>query len=350
MFAGAAREAVFSNSDVIARIEREFIPVALKAGMVRNPPSGVEGQLYQELKRTQPVTQGICTMNSSGKVLAWSVMFDGNESVLGFLDHVADRFEETPDAAKPVMAERFMRFPVHKLDDMPNREGELEFPLEHECLGDLPRPKGSILTKVVGRALDANGLPLSNARVQENYIEDRFSVPLSFQQTLGDAAKATGGDAFRIPNAFARLLVQNAYLGMLDVMPIGDALIRAKTTKADIVLWARRTGETQLQIWGTSDVSAHQDERGNRGDSRIWEHDITLEWQGAIEFNDDDHSAISKLTFIAVGSERLSWNRGSDQEDGLQNVADLPAGRRIDFQGKVRYGMMSETGEAYELN
>ena len=32
--------------------------------------------------------------------------------------------------------------------------------------------------------------------------------------------------------------------------------------------------------------------------------------------------------------------------DGLQDVADLPAGRRIDFKGKVRYGMQSETLEA----
>ena len=31
------------------RINKEFIPVALKAGMVNNPPRGMEGQLYAEI-------------------------------------------------------------------------------------------------------------------------------------------------------------------------------------------------------------------------------------------------------------------------------------------------------------
>ena len=86
MFAGAAREAVFSNPDVIARIEKGFIPVALKAGKVMNPPAGIEGALYREFKRTQPAPQGICVANSSGKALVWALMFEDDPSVLKFLD------------------------------------------------------------------------------------------------------------------------------------------------------------------------------------------------------------------------------------------------------------------------
>ena len=42
MFAGAVREAVFSNPDVIRRVNADFVPVALKAGLVNNPPDDEE--------------------------------------------------------------------------------------------------------------------------------------------------------------------------------------------------------------------------------------------------------------------------------------------------------------------
>ena len=54
MFAGAAREAVFSNPNVVRRVNQEFIPVALKAGMINNPPRGIEGELYAEIARSKP--------------------------------------------------------------------------------------------------------------------------------------------------------------------------------------------------------------------------------------------------------------------------------------------------------
>ena len=52
MFAGAAREAVFSNPVVVRRVNDEFIPIALKAALVNNPPPGVEGDLYAEIARS----------------------------------------------------------------------------------------------------------------------------------------------------------------------------------------------------------------------------------------------------------------------------------------------------------
>ncbi len=81
MFAGAAREAVFSNPEVARRIKADFVPVALKAGLVNNPPVGPEGLLYREIGRSKPAPQGICVANSDGKVLDWALMFDGDKSV-----------------------------------------------------------------------------------------------------------------------------------------------------------------------------------------------------------------------------------------------------------------------------
>jgi hypothetical protein len=49
VFAGAAREAVFSQDEVVRRVNEQFVPVALKAGHINNPPTAIEGQLYAEI-------------------------------------------------------------------------------------------------------------------------------------------------------------------------------------------------------------------------------------------------------------------------------------------------------------
>ena len=178
MFAGAAREAVFSNPNVIARIEKDFIPVALKAGTVQNPPPGIEGRLYREFKRTQPAPQGICVANSSGKALAWALMFEDDDSVLGFFDHAKSRYEKHP--AGSVDTERFRRFPKHKMDDLPGDGGVGNIPEGHgehdRCPGHLRQSPGALSGKIVGRAYGEDGKPLSDARTQDNYVEDIFEI------------------------------------------------------------------------------------------------------------------------------------------------------------------------------
>ena len=72
MFAGAAREAVFAQPEVIRRVHADFVPVALKAALVNRPPDDQEGLLYREIGRSKPGPQGICVVNSAGKVLAWT--------------------------------------------------------------------------------------------------------------------------------------------------------------------------------------------------------------------------------------------------------------------------------------
>ena len=53
-----AREAIFSNPDVIRRVNADFVPVALKAGLVNHPPDDDEGRLYREIGRSKPVPAG----------------------------------------------------------------------------------------------------------------------------------------------------------------------------------------------------------------------------------------------------------------------------------------------------
>ena len=50
----------------------DFVPVALKAGVVNNPPYDEEGRLYREIGRSKVLPQGICVINSACKVLAWT--------------------------------------------------------------------------------------------------------------------------------------------------------------------------------------------------------------------------------------------------------------------------------------
>ena len=98
-----------------ARVNADFVPVALKAGLVNNPPYDEEGRLYREIGRSKVLPQGICVINSAGKVLAWTAMFDDDQSVLAFLDHCTQRFAQFPDARKP--------FPAERYPEVPEREG-----------------------------------------------------------------------------------------------------------------------------------------------------------------------------------------------------------------------------------
>jgi hypothetical protein len=122
---------VFANPEVVRRVNAEFIPVALKAAMVNNPPSGIEGDLYAEIGRSKPASQGICTINFDGKVLSWTLSFDDHKSILKFLDHVRDRYEEQPDARESVTAERFMNFSSRPLSDVPDNKRRITIPENH---------------------------------------------------------------------------------------------------------------------------------------------------------------------------------------------------------------------------
>jgi hypothetical protein len=309
-----------------------------------NPPGGIEGEIYRDLKRTQPAAQGICVLNSSGKPLAWSLMFEDDASVLGFLDHAGARYADFSDASMPVATERFIRFPSAKIDDVADSGERHVIPDFHPegevCPGVIPVEDGALLARVVGRRVDAGGQPLSDARTQDNYIEDRFEIPRALQRAFVEAAKDSGGEAFRIPNAMARLLATNAYLGQLDVNPLGGESVGASATREDLRLWAKSVDGSRIELWGESNVSGGQSDKGGRTDGRQWEHRVTLDWRGVIVPGSD--GMIQEIAILAEGTERLRWGNAEHYHGVANPVANLPAGRPIDFEGRVRYGLRAK--------
>src|SRR5205807_4773065 len=101
-----------------------------------------------------PAPQGICVVNSAGKVLDWALMFDDDGSVVGFLDHAANRFAQYPDARQPVAAERYMRYPSMKLGDVEDSVVVAPVVARHapgtSCPATPALQRGTVLARVFG--------------------------------------------------------------------------------------------------------------------------------------------------------------------------------------------------------
>ena len=354
MFAGAAREVVFSNREVVRRVNEEFIPVALKAAMVNDPPRGVEGELYAEIGRSKPVPQGICTATSNGKVLAWALSFDNDASILKFLDHVVSRYKKAADAQKPVIAERFMRFPSHKLSDVEDTGKPIKIPEQHAKHDRCPaRPaleKGTLVGRIIGRPLDDKGRPIADTIRQEDYMEARLEIAIAYQEQLATAINQASGKRFRIPDAFARSMISHAFLGQLDVNPLGDVPGSRNNSRR----W-EFTGQaidsvdaeiTRVRIEGESNVEGRQDTgQTPRSDGRLWEHRVTLKWQGYADVKDN---RIIQLVMLANGDERLRWGNARFNFLGESDASHLMAGHKIDLECAVRYGLVAKPCSADE--
>jgi hypothetical protein len=343
VFAGAAREAVFSNPEVIRRIRADFVPVALKAALVNQPGHDDEGRLYREIGRSKPAPQGICVVNSAGKVLHWALMFDDDQSVLAFLDHSLDRFEQFPDARRPVPAERYMRFPTARLDDIGDTGEALPLAERHSpgksCPAKPPLPPGTLVARLFGRALAPDGKPAADTVSQEQYVEDRFEVPVATQEAVAHALAGARTGRARIPDELGRLCVTYAYLGQLDVRPLSNPCGGASDLRR-CEFWADSEDDGTSTIWrlhGESEVFTDEMANAGPGDS----HEVKLTWQGIIETNG---KRVSRLLLTARGTEKLRF--GSARSEDVSAVASLPAGRRIDIACPVRYGISGETAHA----
>ncbi len=354
MFAGAAREVVFSNPEVVRRVNDEFIPVALKAALVNNPPRGIEGDLYAEISRTKPAPQGICTANADGKVLTWALSFDDDASILKFLDHVGRRFNESPDAKQPVTAERFMKFPSRKLSDVKDNERLVTVPMRHgdeRCPAKPALQKGTLVGRIIGRPLDKDGQPIADTTRQEHYMEARFEVPVAHQQLLAAALKNAADKPFAIPDEFARDVITHAFLGQLDVNPLGDVPgSRNESRKWEFTgrqVDAPAPDIARVRLEGTSDVAGGQDtKRSPRTDGRLWEHRVSLTWQGYVDLKD---GRVHKLVMLAEGDERLRWGNARFRLLEEADAEHLMAGHPIDLDCRVRYGLIAEPCPADEV-
>ncbi len=355
MFAAAAREVVFSNPEVVRRVNEQFIPVALKAGLVNNPPRGIEGELYADINRTKPAPQGICTMNSGGKVLSWALSFDDDDSIETFLDHVLDRYKQSPDAPQSVIAQRYMKFPSRQMPDVSDNNRRMDVPNMHTDLETCPaRPitdNDTLVGTIIGRALDEDGNPLTDTVHQENYMEARLELDPHTQRQLIHAACAAAGEQFELPQHMIETLVGSAYLGQLDVNPLSDRPETENTAR-----WWEFHGQQvdtedsstiRIRIEGSSNAAARHAPSGTRFDGRIWEHRVTLNWYGFIDLHGD---RATKLVMLAAGDERLRWGNRNLTETTEADVEHLMAGHPIDFDGDVRYGLIAEANTSTAVN
>lgn len=304
------------------------MPVALKAALVNNPLDDEEGRLYQEIGRSKVLPQGICVVNSSCKVLDWVAMFDDDRSVLAFLDQARRRFGKFPDARQAVAAERYMKYPSEKLPDAADTSKPLIIPERHAkgkaCPAKPLVQRGTLSTRVFGRALDKAGKPLTDTIRQEHYVEDRFAIPVAFQETLTRDLAAAGTKRFRLAPDLARLLVSHAYLGQLDVDPVGAPGGKGQLKLCEF--WAEKAGNSRLRITGKSEAA---------GAAKAWSHEAQLAWNGLIEMNG---GRIVRLLLLAEGSEKLKW--GDKASEAVVDVARLPGGHPVDLACKVRYGFI----------
>ena len=326
----------------------------MKAGLVNNPPAGIEGDLYAEIGRSKPAPQGICVANSDGKVLAWALSFDDEQSLPLFLDYALERYDSFPDAADAVTAERFMRFPGQKLDDVDDNGRTIPIPSRHiaeERCPALPALQaGTLVGQIVGRALDEDGRPLAATLRQEHYMEARFDVPPDVQERFIGELDDSGESVFHVSDQFARLLVSHAYLGQLDVNPLGGQATGGQIDSESIEFQAQRISADDktvtVRVTGSSDVSGGPSGIGVQTDGRQWVHHVQLEWEGYVTVEGD---RLTELVISAAGTERLRWgNRGlrlTDEPD----IAHLMAGHPIDLECGVRYGLLAQPCSTEEV-
>ncbi len=348
MFAGAAREAVFSRDDVAERVRTQFVPVALKAALVNNPPPGIEGRLLQEIGRSKPAPQGICIANADGKALLWALSFDDDAAVPAFLDRGLIRFRAFPDVRTPVSARRFMRFPGHELDAVLDTRASLPEKLEHRrgfCPATPPRSSGTLVARLWGRAVGEDGTLAGDCHRQENYVEDIFYVsPRSQAEIVRLLESAAAGEGIDLPESFMRQIVTYSYLGQLDVRPVAPPVPghRSEVSTLELratPLGADPSGSRRFRLEGRSDVTSDHD-GGRRGDRASYHHRVRLKWEGEIVLDD---RRIAELVLFAEGDEELKW--GNPRFLKLQKkdpVTHLPAGRPLNVETKVRYGVIGE--------
>ncbi len=345
MFAGAVREAVFSNPDVIKRVNADFIPVALKAALVNGRPDNEEGLLYREIGRSKPAPQGICVVNSAGKVLNWTMMFDDDKSVLAFFDHAKERFAKYPDAKKPVASEVYGKFPSQKREDVEDSGKVLPVldghPEGKHCPAQPPLRKGTVAVRLFGRALDKDGKPVVDAVRQENYIEDRFNIAVQTQEKLAKALAEAGQGPVKLPLEVTRQWVKHAFMGVLDVQPLDNpgSGSKGELKKCDFAAQkivsrvALAPGVTLWRVEGESEVFTDKIMSDGPGDM----HEVKLKWHGFIEM---DGNRMTRLVLSAVGMEKLKHNSARAKDEN--EVAILTGGHRIDMDCAVRYGFLGE--------
>ena len=172
-------------------------------------------------------------------------------------------------------------------------------------------------------------------------MEARFEVPINIQKQLSRALTAgADSETIELPEEFARSLVSHAFLGQLDVNPLGGRQTGGQTDAQSMTFFARQVSTEnsvrKYRLTGTSDVAGSPSAIGVGTDGRQWEHQVNLQWDGYFDLQDDE---IIHLVVVAEGSERLRWGGQQFNFANEPDVAHLMAGHPIDLDCNVRYGL-----------
>ena len=345
MCAGAVREAVFSNPEVIRRINADFVPVAMAMAAFQAWSADDEGKALRSIYRSKAQPQGTCVLNSGGQVLAWVIMYDKNKSVLDFLDHGLKRIRDHPDAKQAIMTERYFRFPSDKLKEMKDEVKPQPIAERHadgkHCPGWVDLPRGTVVAKVIGRALDKDGKLSARLVNQEHLALDRFEVSPALQARLAKALADGDAGRIRLPDDFARLCMAHAFLGNKDAGPMSKISVSAAVSDVKQCEFSAHKVEGSTSLWrveGKTEVIG----KGSRGDFGF-RNEVKLAWEGFIEM---DGKHLTRFLLAARGTEKFRYGsdglRAALATKAKDEVALLTAGRYIDMECGVRFGIIGE--------
>jgi hypothetical protein len=356
VYAGAAREAVFSAPAVIRRVNADFIPLALRAPLVNGVQTikdEDEKWIYERINRAKLAPQGICVLDSRGQVLAWVQMFESDQDVLGFLDHACKRFQDSAATKGPAVTEQYMKYPSDKVKEIQDTTRLPAVADGHPRGKSCPSKNakgaaapGSVLAQLVGRALDDSGKPVADVVNQEHYAEDKFLLSPRLQETLAQAFANAGKDRVPLPEEFGTTIATYAHLGHIDVRPlfsVGGFQNKGEWTQCKF--WAEKmAGGPEQSVWRIAGQSEVVSELAINGRGV---HNVKLTWEGFLTMTGN---RMSQLLLSARGAEKLAFcnNDNALKKVKKDEVAFLPAGRPIDLDAGVRYGILGEPVAADE--
>lgn len=313
---------------MVERLNKKF--VAIYISPERTPaffaliPSGEEGKLFRNLYRSQVEPQGMCVVNAGGQALAWTMNRDA-EGILKFLDHALELFRKNPDGQKPSLTERYSHYPKQRLEDYKTEARTSPIPQGHPDKETCParnlRLKGTVVARLIGRALDKDGKPVTDTVGQGNYSEDRLDIEVQTQEKLAKAVADVGKGPVKLPLELTRPWVKHAYMGVLDVQPLDNpGRGKGELKKCDFEATKVETGKgpTLWRVEGESEVFIDEKmAHGSPGDM----HAVKLKWHGFIEM---DGNRMTRLVLSASGAEKLKF------------------GRLFDMACEVRFGILGE--------
>ncbi|MEQ1862024.1 MAG: hypothetical protein ABMA13_19060 [Chthoniobacteraceae bacterium] len=333
-------------------MQSDFVAVSVAAGNMHRPAAGLENELLRAIGKSGPAPQGIAVLNADGQVLDWVLMFDDDASVLKFLDHARQRFAVHPDNSAPFMTERYQRFPGSKRDDVAAHTVTVPKGGGHDdtvrCPADSIYEPGTLIAKVAGRRVIEEGRLTGDTVNQEDYSQDRFVITPGTQRQLLEAVNKADGKRVRVPDQVARQWVTYAYMGMLDVNPFNNPA-GATSDHKDVAFDIETAGGHPgwYRITGESHGSVKTERR--QGDGAGFENDVQLTWRGFARIEND---RLVSLLLRGDGDERLMWNPG-----GLPGaigrgpeVANLPAGRHVDWKGPVSFSIIGTPAKAEQTS